>query len=52
MFDLDNASARRSLGTVTAILIVILMGLVLDLGHHGSVPRNFVKVGDLVPPQM
>lgn len=52
MFDTDDKSTRRSLGTIAAIMVVVLAGLILDLGHLGVVPPGIVEVGELMPLEM
>lgn len=52
MFDTDDKSTRRSLGTIAAIMVVVLAGLILDSGHLGALPLGVVEVGELLPLEM
>lgn len=44
MFD---KSSRLLLGTVAAIVVVVLAGLVLGPSHRGALPLGVVEVGDM-----
>jgi hypothetical protein len=49
MFDMDDRSTRRLLGTAATIVIAIFAGLVLNFGDRGALPLGVVEVGKMTP---
>ena len=49
MFDMDDKNRRLLLRTVAAIVVVVLAGLVLDLGDGGALPLGIVEIGEMTP---
>jgi len=49
MFDMDDRSTRKLLGTAATIVVATLAGLVLNFGHRGALPLGVVEVGEMTP---
>jgi len=47
MFTVVTENTLRSFSAVAAVAVVAFAGLALDQGHHGTLPRGTVEVGEL-----
>jgi len=49
MFTMLNQETRHALGTVAAVVVMTLVGLVFEFGHTSVLPEGRVEIGHLQP---